>query len=309
MPHVYSKEQALELVHSTEDSLFTCASHLRQKTFGNKVELCAIINARSGHCSMDCTFCSQSIHHNTKTITFELLSQEEILARLNMLAKYPLQRVGLVTSGGVLQDNNLTNIIEILENLPSHWQGKLCASLGKLNSKALARLYKAGLKRYHHNLETSRNYYPKLCTTQTWDERLKTVKRAQEIPLSICCGGIFGLGESWEDRIDFALTLRENNVKHVPINFLHPHAGTPLAKQNILDASEALRIIAIFRHILPTASLRICGGRPLILAKRQEEVFAAGANALMTGNYLTTTGNGIEDDCIMIQEQGLEILA
>ncbi len=309
MSQVYNKEQALELVHLSEADLFTSATRLRQKTFGNAIELCAIINARSGHCAMDCTFCAQSIHHSTTAPVFDLLGHKEILEQLNLLSNYPIKRVGLVTSGGALQDSHLENIVEIIRNLPSRWQGKICASLGKLNSKALVHLSKAGLKRYHHNLETSPTYYPSICTTQSWNERLNTVKYAQQIPLSICSGGIFGLGESWEERINFALALRENNIKHIPINFLHPHAGTPLAKQKILEPSEALRIIAIFRHILPTASLRICGGRPLVLGKRQKDIFAAGANALMTGNYLTTAGNGIDADCLMITQLGLEIVA
>ncbi len=308
MNHVYTKEQALELVHCPEHELFSTASKLRQHHFGNKVELCAIINARSGQCSMDCAFCAQSIHHNANAPSFDLLSQEEILERLDILTNYPLRRVGIVTSGGALQDKHIKSIAKILENLPKQWQGKLCASLGKLNDSALNYLKSVGLTRYHHNLETSSAFYAKLCSTQTWDERLNTVKRAKQATLSVCCGGLFGLGESWEDRINFAISLRDNNIKHVPINFLHPHVGTPLQKQRPLEASEALRIIAIFRHILPSASLRICGGRPLVLAQRQHEIFAAGANALMTGNYLTTKGMGIDEDCTMIKAQNLEII-
>ncbi len=304
---VYSKAQALELVNCSEDDLFASATKLRQNTFGNKIELCAIINARSGLCSMDCAFCAQSKHHNANINNFELLSHEEVLENLNIFKDYPIKRVGLVTSGGALQNEHVTSISNILQTLPNHWQGKLCCSLGKLDKINLAKLKYAGLTRYHHNLETSHNFYPYLCTTQTWNKRLETVKRVQHIPLELCCGGLFGLGESWEDRIDFALTLRENNISNVPINFLHPQKGTPLENQELLSAPEALKIIAIFRHILPTATLRVCGGRPLVLGARQGDIFAAGANALMTGNYLTTSGMDIDADCKMIQNLGLDM--
>ncbi len=300
-----SKEQALALVYVPEADLFDNATKLRTINFGTSIELCAIINTRSGQCSMDCAFCSQSKHHKTVAPSFALLGKAEIEERLTILKNYPIRRVGFVTSGGALQAEDIESLADIFENLPKYWQNRLCASLGKLDAKALAHLKSVGLTRYHHNLETSRAYYPRMCSTQTWDARLDTIKRAQQISLEVCAGGLFGLGETWEDRIDFALSLRKNNIKHVPINFLHPHAGTPLAKQKPLEATEALRIIAIFRHILPNATLRVCGGRPLVLGERQGDIFAAGANALMTGNYLTTSGLGIEDDCNMLEKLGL----
>ncbi len=302
----YTKKQALELVHMPEAELFASATALRQKNFGAHIELCAIINARSGHCPMDCAFCSQSLHHNTTAPTFALLSHKEIQDRLDSLKEYPLRRVGIVTSGCALQEADVQSIAHIIKNLPEHWQGRLCASLGKLPQKSLDMLKMAGLTRFHHNLESSPAFYPKICSTQSFEARLATVTRAQNTPLEVCAGGLFGLGETWQDRIDFAFTLRENHIENIPINFLHPHAGTPLAKQKPLEAAEALRIIAIFRHILPKATLRICGGRPLVLAARQADIFAAGANALMTGNYLTTNGFGIEDDLLMLKQCRLE---
>ncbi len=303
-----TKQEALALVHIPEADLFQQAAALRHEVFGNNVELCAIINARSGHCSMNCAFCSQSIYHHTKAPTFELLSAAKIQERLALLMDYPLRRMGIVTSGGALPWEDVESLAKIIEALPLKLQKRICASLGKLSPKAFDLLKNSGLSRYHHNLETSSTYYPKVCTTQTWDARLNTVLNAKKTPLQVCAGGIFGLGESWEDRIHFALTLREHKILHVPINFLHPHEGTPLARQKPLSAGEALRIIAIFRHVLPKATLRVCGGRPLVLGHRQYEIFAAGANALMTGNYLTTKGNGIEEDCKMLTNQNLEIV-
>ncbi len=301
------KQYALSLLNIPEADLFSSATSLREASFKKHIEMCAIINTRSGHCPMDCKFCSQSMHYNTKAPTFTLLNKKQILERLDILSTYPIQRVGLVTSGSALQDEQVKDLTDIIKELPMHWHGRICASLGKLNNALLKQLKDVGLNRYHHNLETSSNYYAQVCSTQTWDERLNTVNRAKQQSLQVCVGGLFGLGESWEDRIDFAISLREHNINHIPINFLHPHEGTPLAKQKPLEATEALRIIAIFRHILPNATLRICGGRPLVLAQRQHEIFAAGANALMTGNYLTTQGQDISNDCNMIIQQGLEI--
>ncbi len=307
-PHI-CRESAMELVHLPEDVLFASACAMREKAFGKQVELCAIINARSGKCNMDCSFCSQSSHHQSPAVpSFELLSANELIGRLQDLSQFPLRHVGIVTSGGALSYEHVQSLVQTLELLPAHWQGRICGSLGRLPSELLEILKSAGLKRYHHNLESSEKYYPKLCTTQSWQERLATVHRAKSAGLEYCTGGLFGLGESWEDRIDFAFTLQELGVKHVPINFLYAHKGTPLEHMPPLSSAEALRIIAVFRHILPSATLRICGGRPTILGQRQEHIFAAGANALMTGNYLTTAGKGIEVDCRMITEQGLEIV-
>ncbi len=302
------KIQILELLTLSDEALFSSATALRQKAFGNGVELCAIINARSGQCTMDCAFCSQSKHHQVQAVpTFPLLSTAALQERLDILSDYPLRRVGIVTSGGALHAEDVQSLMTTLERMPKHWQGRLCGSLGRLPALALTQLAKAGLTRYHHNLESSEAFYPHICTTQTWQERCATVMRAQTAGLQCCVGGLFGLGESWEDRIDFAFALRDLGIEHVPINFLHAHAGTPLAHRPPLSTAEALRIIALFRHVLPTATLRICGGRPGTLGERQSHIFAAGANALMTGDYLTTKGKGIEDDCRMIEALGLEI--
>ncbi len=306
---LFSRDDAFALVTQSEDALFASATALRERYFGNNVELCAIINARSGKCHMDCAFCSQSSHNATENIpVFSMLSADELRKRLDILADFPLRRVGIVTSGGALAPEDVDTVITVLETMPAHWHDRLCGSLGRLPLESLHRLFHAGLTRYHHNLESSEAFYLKICTTQSWRERKSTVQRAQNLGLECCVGGLFGLGESWEDRIDFAFSLRTLGVKHVPINFLYAHAGTPLAHIPPLSASEALRIIALLRHVLPWASLRVCGGRPHVLGQRQELLFAAGANALMTGNYLTTQGEGVEEDCTMISSQGLDIV-
>ncbi len=309
-----SREEALELALTGDAAaVFASAARLREAVFGRAVELCAIINARSGNCAMDCRFCSQSRHNTTPIKSFPLLRREVLRERILELAALPVRHIGLVTSGGALPEAELKRltavVAELAPDLRGPGGGRLCGSLGRLSSPALEGARAAGLARFHHNLETSERYYPRICTTQRWEERLQTVRRARAAGLEICCGGLFGLGESWEDRVDFALRLRAEGVDTIPMNFLHPHPGTPLKHQAPLSPDEALRIIAVFRHILPRATLRVCGGRPLVLGNRQEELFAAGANALMTGDYLTTAGRALDGDLAMIRAQGLEVAA
>ena len=299
--------EALALLCLPQEELFARATALREAAFGRNIVLCAIINAKSGNCSMDCRFCSQSRHNHTPIEVFPLLPNHELRERILHLAALPVARIGVVTSGSALSGSELQRLGKIIAALPDDVRPRVCASLGKLTGPDFNSLSQAGLTRFHHNLETSRSYYASVCTTQTWDQRRETVLRACEAGMSVCSGGLFGLGESWEDRVDFAFNLKELGVGHVPMNFLHPHPETPLAGQKPLSASDALTLIAIFRHILPTATLRICGGRPLVLGDRQGEIFAAGANALMTGDYLTTHGQSIAHDLEMIASLGLEV--
>lgn len=313
-----SREAALFLAYTaSSESLLAGADALRRASFGRQVELCAIINARNGNCHMDCSFCAQSRHSaapaSATPVSFDMLQAKALRERLHMLSDLPLRHVGIVTSGGTLPQDDVQSLVRTFTSLPEHfadrWQGRLCGSLGRLGSEAMASLRQAGLVRFHHNLETSEDFYPAVCTTQKWRDRLETVRRARDTGLEVCSGGLFGLGESWEQRVDFALRLRQEGVRHVPINFLHPRPGTKLEGQPLLEPLEALRIIAVLRHILPTATLRVCGGRPEVLGDMQSLMFTAGANALMTGDYLTTAGHGPEEDCAMIEAQGLEIAA
>lgn len=298
---------ALALLSLPQERLFAGATALREAAFGRGIVLCAIINARSGNCSMDCRFCSQSRHNHTPIDVFPLLPDDELRERILRLAALPVARIGVVTSGSALSGGELLRLRNVIAGLPDAVRPRVCASLGKLTTEDFSRLAAAGLTRFHHNLETSQQYYPSICTTQTWEQRRETVLRAGETGMTVCSGGLFGLGESWADRVDFAFSLKKLGVRHVPMNFLHPHPETPLSAQPPLTADEALRIIALFRHILPQATLRVCGGRPLALGDRQNEIFAAGANALMTGDYLTTHGLSIAHDLEMIAQQGLEV--
>lgn len=303
---VTSPEEALALLDVPDAELFARAERLRRNASGNAVHLCAIINIRSGHCGMDCHFCAQSRHNPEPQAGFPLLEDAVLRERILALAETPVRRIGLVSSGAALDGEDFERVLRLVAALPEDVRGRLCCSFGRLDDGRMARLAAAGITRYHHNLETSAGYYPQICSTQRWQQRRDTARRARAAGLGLCCGGIFGLGESWQDRISLAFTLRDLGVRHVPLNFLHPQPGTPLARQAPLPPEEALRIIAIFRHILPKAALRICGGRPLVLGRWQGEMFAAGANALMTGDYLTTSGESLMNDLAMIAAAGME---
>lgn len=286
-----------------EDGLFAAATRIRERYFGNKIQLCSIINAKSGQCDMDCRFCSQSGHSSTAIATYPFMDKDALKQGIAEVVAGKDRHCGVVTSGGKLSGGELNVLMEIGREIA----GPVCASLGRLTQEELAGLKQAGITRFHHNLETAEGYYPEVCSTQQWSQRLETVKAAQAAGLKVCCGGLFGLGESWDDRIDLALTLRELGVDSVPINFLYAHPGTPLKDVPPLSAGEALRIIALYRCLLPGVTLRICGGRTHVLGGRQAELFAAGANGLMTGNYLTVAGSQYDADLAMLHGLGLEV--
>lgn len=305
-----SRAEVADLLALPESELFASATAVREHFFSNKVEACFIINAKSGNCNMNCRFCSQSGFNSTEIEHYPFKSGEELESIVSDWEQYPVGRCGIVTSGGALTDRDVEKLAQFIETRMAAGKKKpqMCGSLGRLKHAAIERLKQAGLTRLHHNLETSEQFYPNVCTTQTWRDRLDTVHQAKEHGLSVCVGGLFGLGETWEDRIDFALQLKEEGIRNIPMNFLYPHPGTPMAKQPVMPAEEALRIIALFRHLIPDATLRICGGRTSVLKERQYEMFAAGANAFMTGNYLTISGAGIETDLAKLKELNLDIV-
>ncbi|MBW1814264.1 MAG: biotin synthase BioB [Deltaproteobacteria bacterium] len=303
-----SYKEALRLATEVEEeSLFESAAKIREHFFCNSIQLCMIINAKCGKCSMDCTFCSQSMHHGANSDIYPLFQPSQLAEQIKNLSENGIHHCGIVASGDRLKSQEVDSICQALLMTKNSISFNVCASLGRLSNEDIKKLKKVGLVRYHHNLETSERHYPSICSTQTWQERLSTVKRAIESGLEVCAGGLFGLGETWEDRIDLAIALRDLGVNSVPINFLHPQPGTPLENKPLMPAEEALRIIAVYRHLLPNTTLRICGGRPGVLKERQKDMFRAGANALMTGNYLTTSGQIPESDVQMIKALGLKI--
>lgn len=296
-----------EMIISLENltDLFFWANKIRIKHRGNKVHLCSIVNAKSGSCSEDCRFCSQSSFNNTNIDEYSFIGKDKISSAYGNALKNKADGFSIVISGRGATDREISEIGELAE---SNGNGRMywCASLGELTREQLRKLKKSGLKKIHHNLETSRNYFPNICSTHNYDDKIATVKAAIEEGMEVCCGGIFGLGESWADRIDMAFELKELGVSSVPLNFLNPIPGTPLEKRNDLTPADALKIIALYRLILPEKSITICGGREVNLRDLQSQIFYAGASGMMIGGYLTTGGREVKKDLQMLKDLGLD---
>lgn len=309
MPFIIDKERALilsKLEGTDVFELFALSNTVRINFRGNKVDLCSIVNARSGACPEDCSFCAQSSHSQANITIYTLISKDKILEAAFSAKERGVKRFCIVTSGRKASGRDLKQICAFISEIKN--LGLLpCATLGMLNTSEFKELKAAGLHRYHHNLETSEAFFKDICTTHTYREKIKTIEAAKSLGLSICSGGIFGLGESWEDRIDMAFALKDLEVDSVPINFLTPIHGTPLGSRELLNPLEALKIITIYRLILPECEIRICGGRPNTLRDLNSYIFMAGADGLLIGNYLTTHGRSQEDDLQMIKDLGLEV--
>jgi biotin synthase len=284
------------------------ASRLRERQFGRRVSFCVIINAKSGLCSEDCAFCSQSARARTQVPHYPLLPREELVAAATQAAAAGASRFSLVTAGrGITSTRDQEAVVAAVAAIKAAVPIRVCASLGIVDQGFLKELKAAGLYRFHHNLETAASFFPKICTSHSYGERLATIEAAREAGLSVCVGGIFGLGETLAQRWEMAQTLKSLEVDAIPLNFLHPLAGTPLAPRPTLPPLEALKIVLALRLLFPERSVIICGGRQVTLRSLSPLLFAAGADALMTGDYLTTQGQMPEDDRQMLADLGLEL--
>ncbi|SFG95707.1 biotin synthase [Desulfotomaculum arcticum] len=273
----------------------------------NKVELCSIINARSGRCSEDCAFCAQSVHYNTNVAYYPMLSPEEILRSAVKVEQAGVRRFSMVTSGRGIAGRDLEKILETIALLRRETNLTLCASLGIINEKQASMLAEAGLSTYHHNLEAAPGYFDQICTTHTYQERVQTILNAKTAGLRVCAGGILGLGESPVHQVELAFELQKLQIDSVPLNFLNPIPGTPLQSQRAISPLEILRAIAVFRLVIPRAILRLCGGRKEGLRRLQPLAFLAGANGLMVGDYLTTGGEVLQEDLQMLLDMDLAV--
>jgi biotin synthase len=303
-----SREEAFWLLNNSSlEELKIGADKIREQFFGKKIRFCAIVNARSGACSEDCKFCAQSVHYNTGVEIYPLLNSELIANRAKESVKYRSKHFGIVTSGPSVNETELSEICGGIEEIHKTTSIKPCVSVGKLSIQQLKRLKTSGLECIHHNLETSKNFFPEICSTHSWEEKIETIKSAKKIGLKVCSGALFGLGEKWEDRIDLAFSLREIGPDTVPINFLMHIKGTPMESISKISAGDALKIIALYRFILPKTSIKICGGRVSVLGDRQDEIFLAGADSIMTGDYLTMPGSTSGNDISMVESLGFTI--
>lgn len=288
--------------------LLAYANRIREKFTGDRVEICSIINAKSGGCSEDCAFCAQSAFHHADIMVYDLLDEEVILNKAKAMEAAGAHHFDLVIQGYGISHNDpqFKKIIKIYERLRKETNLKLCASLGILTPEAAKALKDAGVTRYNHNLETSKSFFPKVVTTHTYEDRVATVKIAKEAGMEVCCGGIIGLGESPRNRLELAFALKALQVDSVPINILYPHKGTKLAGQERLSPLEILKTFALFRFVLPDKVIRFAGGREFNLGVLQPLGFLAGLNALIVGGYLTIPGEETSKDLAMLNALGLK---
>ena len=301
-----NRKEAVDLYGSNLDELRLAANDLRTRFCGNSFDLCTIINGKSGSCSEDCKYCAQSVHYRTDIHEYPLMEAGTVLKEALYNEIKGVLRFSIVTSGRCLNDREVDMITEVYSTLSKNCSMSLCASHGLLTFEQLKKLKASGVSRYHNNLETSRRYFPEVCTTHSYEDKIRTIKDAFKAGLDVCSGGIMGLGESVEDRIDMAIELRNLGIRSVPINLLNPIKGTPTEGFPPITAGEAERIVATFRFILPDASIRMAGGRSL-LRDNGKSLFLSGANAAITGDMLTTSGTGISDDIKMLKGLGFEV--
>jgi len=280
------------------------AGRLQRHFCGKHIDFCTIINGRSGRCGENCKYCAQSACHHTNIDEYDFLPKEEIIANARINEKAGANRFAIVTSGRALTGSDFDKAIDTYRTMKETLHIGLCASHGLLTVQKLHRLYEAGVTSYHHNIETSRRFFPQICTTHTYEDRIRTIKAAQQEGFCVCSGGIIGMGETWEDRLDMAISLAELGIESIPINALMPIKGTKLENQPELSSNDILRTIAFFRFINPEANIRLAAGRKL-LPKNGETAFLTGASASITGNMLTTSGTTIAEDMTMLQRLGL----
>ena len=286
------------------DDLCKGADKIRAHFVGDKVDLCSIINGRSGRCPEDCKYCAQSAYHHTGVEEYPLMSKEELFRHAKANQEGGANRFSIVTSGRALSGKEFETVLEAYKEMNDTLSIHLCASHGILTEEQLQKLYEAGVRQYHHNIETSKRYFPEICTSHTYDDRIKTIKLAQKAGLNVCSGGIIGMGETWADRIDMALSLSELNIKSIPINSLMAIPGTKLEGMPPLSGDDILRTIALFRFINPEADIRMAAGRKL-MPENGATAFKAGASASITGNMLTTSGTTMKDDLEILKKLGL----
>lgn len=288
------------------DALLEGADKIREYFCGDKVDLCTIINGRSGRCGEDCKYCAQSAHNHTNCEVYDFLPKEKILAEALANEKEGVDRFAIVTAGRSLSGEDFEKAIDAYETMHRECKLDLCASLGFLTKEQFHRLHEAGVTSYHDNIETSRRNFPNICTTHTYDEKITTIKMAQEEGFCVCSGGIIGMGETWEDRLDMAVSLAELGIMSIPINTLMPIPGTPLENLKQLSEEDILRTIAFFRYINPEANVRLAAGRALV-TNDGEAAFSGGASATITGNMLTTSGSTIESDKKLLRGLGRDV--
>ena len=308
-----SSDKALQLesfTHEELDYLFIGTDRIRDKFKGDDVKICSIVNAKSGRCVEDCSFCAQSSSFQTDAPETELMSVEEMVAAAKEAEAFGANEFSIVASGTKMDDRKeLDKVIAAVRRIKAETKLETCCSLGLMELDDLKELKAAGLDRCHHNLETAASFFDKIVTTHTYEDEVKAVQNAKEAGLQVCVGGIFGMGETFAQRVELAFSIRELGTQSLPINFLKPIDGTGLDHLETIEYYDALKTIALLRLVLPKIDLFVCGGREEVMTDKQEQLFSAGANGILGGNYLTTKGQDPKRDIEMIQSLGLRPIA
>ena len=294
------------LLQADLGELTACADRLRRHFSGDHANLCSIINGRSGRCPENCKFCAQSAHHCTGIEEYPFLDPQKIAEECSYNEERGVHRFAIVTAGRRLSGEEFQKALETYRRLSRECHVDLCASFGLLEAEQFVQLREEGVTRYHANIETSRRNFPNICTTHTFEDKLECIRRAKAAGLEVCSGGIIGMGENWDDRLDMALTLSELGVRSVPVNALIPIAGTPLEGIERITEPDILRTVAMFRFLIPEADIRLAAGRNL-MRNCGERAFLSGANSAITGDMLTTSGNRIREDIAMLEHIGYSV--
>lgn len=299
------KQTAMSLMHTPLlDELCDAADRICKAFHGNRFDSCSIVNARSGMCGEDCKWCAQTHRHNTNCATYNFIDESQTMDAARLNEQTGIRRFSLVTSGRAVSDKDLENFISIIRRLRKETNLHLCVSMGLLTEQQLERLKEAGIERYHCNMETSEKMWPLLVTTHSQEDKRRTIDAARRCGMAICSGGIIGMGETEEDRVDFAIMLRDMGVDSVPMNILNPIKGTPLENTPLIEEEEIVRCAAVWRFILPKQVIRFAGGRGRLSKRNMERIFTGGVNGAIMGDMLTTIGNTIDQDKEMLTNLG-----
>ena len=295
------REEALKLASTPLKELTEAADEIRSRFCGQNFDLCTIVNGKCGKCSEDCKYCAQSVHYHTACDeSYPLLSSKELVGQAKYNAGQGVLRYSIVTSGKKLSDREIDQVCKSIREIRKETGIQVCVSFGLLSGEQFKKIKEAGASRVHCNLETSERYFPQVCTTHTYADKIKTLKAAAQAGLSVCSGGIIGLGETMEDRIDMVLTVRDLGVRSIPLNLLNPIPGTPYEHNPILSSDELCRTAAVFRFLIPDGAIRLAGGRGLV-GDKGEKCFRSGANAAISGDMLTTSGITIQSDMALLE--------
>lgn len=301
-------EQALALDAScSTEELCEAADRIRIALHGNRVDTCSIANARSGRCTEDCKWCAQSRHFSTGIAEYDIIPREEMLRAVRLNDRHGVRRFSLVTSGRKVSRHDITRFCEYYREAADSSNLCLCASMGLLDRESLQALKDAGVQRYHCNLESSSEYFPRLCTTHTHADKLHTIALAREVGLEVCSGGIIGMGETMRDRLLMAKEVTDAGAVSIPINILHPIPGTPLGHLSLISEEEVIRSVALMRLVAPKAILRFAGGRARLSKESMRRIMRGGMNGALIGDLLTTIGNSLADDLQLFHDTGFEM--